>query len=133
MTVVYVPGNVPLLVRPVHVISPRPDGELKVVSNGLVPGATAQLRMHGLAALAVPEHYGWPGRSQPAVAPLHERDQDGEQLGALAGEAVGHPGTLPRLTVGLAFQQALVNKFPEPGSGDRLADADALGEVVESR
>src|SRR5258708_8824971 len=120
MTVVYVPGSVPLLVRPVLAVPPRPDGELKVLGTGLVPGAAAQLGMHGLAAPAVPEHHRRPGRSQPAVAPLHERDQDGEQLSALVRDAVGHPGTLPRLTVGLALQHALPNHFPATRSAPRL-------------
>ena len=87
--------------------------------------------MHDLAAAAMPEHHRRAGGLQPAVAPLHQRDQYRQQLRSLVCQPVGHPGALAWLPVRLARQQAVVDQFPEPGRCHRLADADALGEVVE--
>ena len=70
---------------------------------------------------------------EPPVAPLHERHQGREQVGALLGEPVALARALPGLAVVLALEQALFDELAQPRRRDGLTDADALGEVVEAR
>ena len=68
---------------------------------------------------------------QPAVAPLHQRHECGEQVRALAGEAVCVARPLSRLAIGLALEQALLDELAQPRGGDRLAEAGPFREVGE--
>src|SRR5689334_12410881 len=92
----------------------------------------AQLDADGRPAVAVAQ-LDRAAAVEPAVAPLHERGQHREQVGALVGEPVGAPGALARLAVVLALEQAVADELAQPGSGHRLADPRAPGEVVEAR
>jgi hypothetical protein len=69
---------------------------------------------------------------RPAITPLQEGDEHREQLRALLGETVGVPGALAGLAVGLTGEQAVGHQLLQTRRGDRLADADAGGEVVET-
>src|SRR5579875_1781255 len=82
---------------------PGPGGQIQVPGSGMVPAVAAQLDVNRLPAVPVPQfHTCGP---EPLVSPLHQSYQDGEQLGPLVGQPVLHPGALPRLPVGLAFDQ----------------------------
>jgi hypothetical protein len=70
---------------------------------------------------------------EPLVAPLHQGDQRREQVGALLGQPVAPARALPGLAVVLALEQPVVDELAQARGGHGLADADALGEVVEAR
>ena len=53
-------------------------------------------------------------RLQPAVAPLHQRHQRGQQLGAHLGQPVELAGALARLLIGLAAQQPGLHQLAQP-------------------
>ena len=59
-------------------------------------------------------------------------DQRREQVGALVGQPVALARALPRVPVVLALEQSVLDQLAQPGGGHRLADPDALREVVES-
>ena len=96
-----------------------------------VPGGAPQLDADALAAVAVAQLHRAAALVEPAVAPLHQRDQRREQIGALLGQPVSLPGALAGLAVVLALEQPLVDELAQPRGGDGLADPDALGELVE--
>src|SRR5258708_19015821 len=96
-----------------------------------MPFGAAQFGADRLAATGVLQDHGSPVRSQPPVAPLHQRHENREQLGALVGETVAHPGSLAWLPVWLAREQAVVHQLPQPGRGHRLPDSDALSKLLE--
>jgi hypothetical protein len=95
-------------------------------------GGASQLRTDALAAVAVAQLDGAAVVVEPAVAPLHQRDERRQQLRPLGRQAVVLTRALPRLAVGLALEQPLGYELAQPRGGDGLADADALGEVVEA-
>src|SRR5258707_11382691 len=64
-----------------------------------MPAAAAQLGADRGAAVPVPQLHS--GRAEPAVSPLHQGDQGREQLRALLGQPVLHPGAPPGLLVRL--------------------------------
>ena len=109
------------------------DDEVKLARCRVVARGAAQLGLHGLAAAVVRSSTRRAAVGQPAVAPLHQRDQHREQVRALLGQPVLVAGALARLAVGDALEQPLVDELLQPRRGDRFADPDALGEVVEAR
>jgi hypothetical protein len=86
--------------------------------------SAAELGVHRLTAFAVPESDRAAVGGHPSIAPLHERDQCGEEIGALLGETVSVAGSLPGVAVGLALEQALLDELSQPRGGDGLADPD---------
>jgi predicted dinucleotide-binding enzyme len=96
------------------------------------PARAAQLDRDRLVAAAVAELHRPAALVEPLVAPLHQRGQRGEQVGALLGQPVALAGALPGLAVVLALEQAVVDELAQARGGHRLADADARGEVVEA-
>ena len=80
-------------------------------------GGAAQLDADGLAAVAVEQLDRAAAVVEPAVAPLHQRDQHREQVRALLGEPVLLAGALAGLAVVLALEQALVDELAQPRRG----------------
>src|SRR5689334_5577345 len=92
-------------------------GEVQLARRDVVPGGAAELDGDGLAAAAVPELDGPAAVVEPLVAPLHERGERGEEVGALLGEAIALPCALAGLAVVLALEQALVDQLAQARGG----------------
>src|SRR5439155_8256338 len=97
----------------------------------VMSGCTSQLDAHRLAASSVAELERPSLIVEPAIPPLHQRSECREEIGAFLGESVPLARALPRLPIVLAHEQSVVDEFAQSCGRDRLADADALGEVVE--
>ena len=79
----------------------RAGGQRQLVGSDGVPGRTAQLGAHRLAAAAVPQLHRPASLVEPAVAPLHQRHEHGEEVlapsrsggraGGCGGPARGSP------------------------------------------
>src|SRR5262245_27929426 len=73
-----------------------------------------QLHVQRLAALAVPDHHGPSlGAGFPSVPPLHQYDQDREQVMAFFGEQVLMAFTLAGFAIRLAVQHAVLDERGE--------------------
>ena len=107
-------------------------GAVATAADRQYAGGAADLRGDLRAAAAVLEDDRATLVVDPAIAPLHQRDDRGEEVHALLGQAVALAGPLPRLAVVLAHEQTGVDELAQPGGGDGLADARALGEGVEA-
>jgi len=103
-------------------------GEVEVVGAHVVFGGAAELDVDRLIAVSVPQLDGGAGLIQPAVAPLHEPDKGGEQVGSLVGEPVTLPRALAGLAVVLAFEEPLPDEFAQAAGGDGFAEAGALAK-----
>src|SRR5262249_34637298 len=98
-----------------------------------MPCGAAKLHGNGLAAVPVAQLDGPAALVEPTVAPLHQRHKRWEQVRALGRQLVALPGSLSGLAVILALEQPLIDKFAQPGGGNRLADLRSRREVIEPR
>ncbi len=112
----------------------RRPGPAVSLSASAGAGWPAAQRSSACTTSSQPTWRSWTGGPglQPAVAPLHERHEHREQFSSLVGQPVSHPRSLSWLAVRLTLKQAFVDEIAEPGRSYGLADADALGEFVES-
>jgi hypothetical protein len=113
--------------------TPAAGDEIELVGANLVSGGAAKFDGDGLAAVAVAQFNRPAAIVEPAVAPLHQRSEHREEIGALIGEPVTLTRALPRLPIVLALEQPVLHKLPKASGCHRLADPDALREVVEPR
>jgi hypothetical protein len=71
--------------------------------------------------------------AQPAIAPLHERREHGEQIGPLGGQPVALARALTGVAVVDVLKKPCGHEFTQPPRDDRLAGLGARDEVVEPR
>ena len=93
--------------------------EVELLGGDLVSGGAAQLGRHRLATVPVAQLDRAAPVVEPAVAPLHQRDQRREQVGALLGQPVALAGALAGLAVVLALEQAVVDELAQAGGRRR--------------
>ena len=111
----------------------RSNGEMETVEVDAVAGGAAKLDPDRMFAAVMAQLDGASVLGGPTVAPLHERDEDRQQLDALLREDVAHAFALAGVLVLAAFEQAVVDELAEARRGRGLADADSCREVVETR
>src|SRR5215207_6315152 len=96
-------------------------------------GRAAKRDGNGLATAMVLEAYTAALIAQPAIAPLHERREHGEQIGPLVGQPVALARALTGVAVVDVLEESLGDEFAQPPGDDRLAGLGARDEVVEPR
>jgi len=93
----------------------------------------AQLHVHRLAAVAVPDHHGPSlGAGFPSVPPVHQYDQGREQVMTLFGEQVLIAFTLPSFAIRLALQHAVLDERGESLAEQGPRAADVGEELLEA-
>jgi len=101
-----------LILREAFYGTTRLDDFAKRVGVDNVPRGAPELHGDWLAAPAVAQLDRSAAVVEPPVAPLHQRDQGGKQVGALFCEPIALAGSLPRFAVVLAFEQPVVDELP---------------------
>ena len=94
--------------------------------------AAAQFRLHPRPAAPMAQLNRTALVMQPAIPPLHQCHQRGEEILTHLGQPVAIAGALPGLPVGHALKQAMGDQFPQPGGGYRLTDPGPVGELLKA-
>src|SRR4051794_41463999 len=95
-----------------------------------MPGRAAQLQADGLAAVAVLELDGAAVVGEPAVAPLHERHEGRDEVGALGRQPVAPAGALAGLAIVLPLEQPLGHELLEATGGGPVAPPPPLHPIA---
>src|SRR3954469_18139289 len=107
--------------------------DIEIVDRDPMSGRASQLDGHRVAAPPVAKLERAPLVVEPAIPPLHQRSERREEIVAFLGEPVLLARALSGFPIVLAHEQALVDELAQACRRDGLADADALGELVEAR
>jgi hypothetical protein len=108
-----------------------PRHEIDVADRDRMPLVATKVGVNlGAAVVMLHLHTSCP---EPALAPLCQCDQYGEDVDPHLGQLVLEPGSLPRLLVRTALQQPGAYKLLKPGCRSGFADTHSLREPIESR
>src|SRR4051794_21012161 len=96
-----------------------------------MPSGAAQLYADRLTAAVVLEPDAAAVLAQPAVAPLHQRGEHGEEIRALLGQPVAVAGALAGVAIRLALQKPVGDELAQARRDHGLARAGPRHEIVE--
>ena len=105
--------------------------EVELVGLDGVPRRAAQFGGDLFATVAVSQLNRSAAVIEPAIAPLHEGYERGQEIGALVGQPVTLTRTLAWLAVVLSLEQPVSDQLPQPGRHHGLARPDSFDEVVK--